>query len=103
MTSHEGSHSELFGLKGQDESGIASKVGKTQDPPKEGQGVLGGAGHPTGAESGGSGASAPGQNAPKEESTVGGMAEGSSDSAVPGSGGSALKPSQGTGTVGKDA
>lgn len=104
------SHSELFGLKGQDESGLASKLGKSQSvsngpgvigsDPKEGQGILGGAGHPTGAASGGPDARDPRQNnvGQAEQTKVGGMNTGSSDHSLPGSGGS-LTPSQGTGEV----
>lgn len=40
MTVHPGSHSELFGLYGQDESGLANKFGKRQDPPKEGSDMM---------------------------------------------------------------
>ena len=96
------SHSELFGLSGQDKPGFPSQVGAKAKPSKEGEGVLGGAGHPTGSApaSGGStegaGANVPGRSG--EESTVAGIKQGTADGTVPGSGGS-LGPSQGTGEV----
>ena len=115
--SNQQSHSELFGLKGQDNPGFPSDEGKTQappresiadghvegegPPPKEGHGDLGGAGHPTGAAAGGPDARGPeAQKAGQaSEKSVGGMSTGSSDGAVPGSGGSLTKPSQGSGEV----
>lgn len=100
MSAQQQSHSELFGLKGQDTSGLASEKGKTQAPPKEGEGVLGGAEHPTGAASGGSedhqNTAAQGQ----VQSTVGGMTQGTDDNTVPGSGSSLATPSQGSGKIG---
>lgn len=110
--SHPGSHSEAFGLKGQDEPGFPTEVvgskegaGMLSEGSKEGAGVLGGAGHPTGAAS-----IDPGQNVHDQsssglketgESTVGGMKQGTNDNTVPGAGGS-LMPNQGTGQVAPD-
>lgn len=102
--SHPGSHSEAFGLKGQDEPGFPTEVVGNREGAgsTEGGGVLGGAGHPTGAAP-----SDPEHNVHQqsssglketEESTVGGMKQGTDDNTVPGSGGS-LKPNQGTGQV----
>lgn len=106
MSNVPSSHSEAFGLKGQDEAGPANKLGKTQDPPAEGQGVLGDAGHPTG----GAPAESTQQNIPGEgnvgrtgdEGVVGGMKQGSSDNTAPGAGSSTLMPSQGSGNVSDD-
>jgi hypothetical protein len=98
--SHPGSHSEAFGLKGQDEPGFPTEVVGN----KEGAGVLGGAGHPTGAASDGPKSADPDQKnigRTGDESTVGGMKQGTSDNSVPGAGGS-LAPSQGTGKVSDD-
>ena len=98
--SHPDSHSEAFGLKGQDKPGFPTEVAGQ----KEGAGVLGGAGHPAGAHH-----SDAEQNVHDEgssglqqgESTVGGMKQGTSDNSVPGAGGS-LMPSQGSGQVAPD-
>jgi hypothetical protein len=100
--SQPGSHSELFGLSGQDKPGFPSEVGTKQAPSKEGEGVLGGAGHPTGdapsSAAGGNINAAGNPGREGGEATVAGIKQGTSDSTVPGSGGS-LKPSQGSGDV----
>lgn len=98
--SHPGSHSEAFGLRGQDQAGFPTEVvGK-----KEGAGVLGGAGHPTGEGSSGPSQPMTKDNPGREgtEGTVGGMKHGTDDSSVPGAGGSVAKPSQGSGKVSDD-
>lgn len=98
--SHPGSHSEAFGLKGQDESGFPTQVVGS----KEGAGILGGAGHPSGAASNAPNQNQLNQNNPGrtgEEGTVGGIKHGTGDNTVPGSGGS-IMPSQGTGKISDD-
>jgi hypothetical protein len=71
---------------------------------KEGAGVLGGAGQPSGAASEAPNQTSLGETNPGregEEGTVGGMKQGTGDNTPPGAGGS-LKPSQGTGKVSDD-